>query len=79
MNPENAEKYMFRDSSGVECIGSEAFYHMLAQFGASMQYASKEYYFCILILWTCDSSRDIGHYLIRSTHSHILINFCIDL
>lgn len=43
MNPENAEKYMFRDSSGVECIGSEAFYHMLAQFGASMQYASKEW------------------------------------
>lgn len=45
MNPENAEKYMFRDRSGVECIGSEAFYHMLAQFGASVQYVSKEYYF----------------------------------
>ncbi|KAI8557146.1 hypothetical protein RHMOL_Rhmol05G0312600 [Rhododendron molle] len=43
MNPENAEKYMFRDRSGVECIGSEAFYHMLAQFGASVQYVSKEW------------------------------------
>ncbi|CAL5389935.1 unnamed protein product [Camellia sinensis] len=31
MNPENAEKYMFCDGSGVECIGAEAFYHMLAQ------------------------------------------------
>ncbi|KAL7265621.1 hypothetical protein ACSBR1_003414 [Camellia fascicularis] len=43
MNPENAEKCMFCDGSGVECIGAEAFYHMLAQSGAVMQYASIEW------------------------------------
>ncbi|KAL6987901.1 hypothetical protein U1Q18_013648 [Sarracenia purpurea var. burkii] len=42
MNPEHAEKFMFEDGSGVECIGAEDLYHMLAQSGASIQYASKE-------------------------------------
>ncbi|XP_059463227.1 protein BREAST CANCER SUSCEPTIBILITY 2 homolog B isoform X2 [Corylus avellana] len=39
----NAEKYMFHDESGLNCIGPEAFFHILAQSGASMQYASKEW------------------------------------
>lgn len=39
----DAEKHMFHDESGLNCIGPEAFLHMLAQFGASMQYASKEW------------------------------------
>ncbi|KAA8517722.1 hypothetical protein F0562_015219 [Nyssa sinensis] len=43
MNPEKAEKYVFHDGSDLDCIGAEAFYHMLAQSGASMQYASKEW------------------------------------
>lgn len=42
IRPDNAEKYMFADDSGVTCIGVEAFFHMLAGFGASDQYASKE-------------------------------------
>ncbi|KAJ8426853.1 hypothetical protein Cgig2_006528 [Carnegiea gigantea] len=42
INPGNSEKYMFYD--GSQWIGVEAFYHMLAQSGASMQHASKEYY-----------------------------------
>lgn len=43
MNPENAEKYMFCDDSGSDCIGSETFLHMLTQSGAAMQYISKEW------------------------------------
>jgi len=38
----DAEKYMFHDVSGLNGIGPEAFLHMLAQSGASLQYASKE-------------------------------------
>ncbi|KAK9289849.1 hypothetical protein L1049_008009 [Liquidambar formosana] len=43
MNPENAEKCLLRDGSGPDCIGVEAIGHMLAQSGASKQYASKEW------------------------------------
>jgi hypothetical protein len=35
-------KYMFQDESGLNCIGPEAFFRILAQSGASMQYASQE-------------------------------------
>ena len=42
MNPENAERYKFHDGCGLE-LGGEAFYHMLAESGASIQHASKEY------------------------------------
>jgi len=41
MNPDNSEKYVFYE--GSQLIGVEAFYHMLAQSGASTQHASKEY------------------------------------
>ncbi|XP_058000163.1 protein BREAST CANCER SUSCEPTIBILITY 2 homolog B isoform X2 [Hevea brasiliensis] len=40
---DTAEKYTFFDESGLNCIGGEAFYHMLVQSGASVQYASKEW------------------------------------
>ncbi|KAK2987308.1 hypothetical protein RJ640_000084 [Escallonia rubra] len=43
MNPEIAEKHKFRNGSGLDCIGADAFSHMLAQSGASMQFISKEY------------------------------------
>ncbi|KAI9094810.1 hypothetical protein K1719_026616 [Acacia pycnantha] len=39
----NAEKYMLDDGSGVNTMGSEAFFHMLAESGASTHYASKEW------------------------------------
>ncbi|KAM1181415.1 hypothetical protein FF1_000013 [Malus domestica] len=39
----NAEKYTFLDESGLNCIGAEAFVHMLACYGASMQYTSREW------------------------------------
>ncbi|BBH02574.1 Protein BREAST CANCER SUSCEPTIBILITY 2 homolog A [Prunus dulcis] len=39
----NAEKYMFLDESGLNCIGAEAFVHMLACSGALMQYTSREW------------------------------------
>ncbi|KAH0987852.1 hypothetical protein GBA52_015029 [Prunus armeniaca] len=39
----NAEKYMFLDESGLNCIGAEAFVHMLARSGALMQYTSREW------------------------------------
>ncbi|XP_052172004.1 protein BREAST CANCER SUSCEPTIBILITY 2 homolog B-like isoform X2 [Diospyros lotus] len=42
MNPENAEKYKFHNGCGLE-LGAEAFYHMLAESGASIQHASKEW------------------------------------
>lgn len=37
----NAEEYMFHDGSG-NGMGSEAFFHLLAQHGTSTHYASKE-------------------------------------
>ncbi|XP_057983241.1 protein BREAST CANCER SUSCEPTIBILITY 2 homolog B-like [Malania oleifera] len=43
MTPDNAEKYLFHDESGLDCIGVEAFYQLLVQSGASMQYVSKEW------------------------------------
>ncbi|CAN6567498.1 unnamed protein product [Malus baccata var. baccata] len=39
----NAEKYTFLDESGLNCIGAEAFVHMLACYGAAMQYTSREW------------------------------------
>ncbi|KAG7965180.1 hypothetical protein I3843_09G211200 [Carya illinoinensis] len=39
----NAEKYTFRDETGLNCIGPEAFFHMLARTGGLEQYASKEW------------------------------------
>ncbi|KAB1224490.1 hypothetical protein CJ030_MR2G016379 [Morella rubra] len=39
----NAEKYMFLDENGLNCIGPESFFHMLARSGASAQYASKQW------------------------------------
>ncbi|KAL5742457.1 hypothetical protein ACOSP7_029189 [Xanthoceras sorbifolium] len=39
----NADKYMFRDESGLNCIGAEALFLMLMQSGASSQHASKEW------------------------------------
>ncbi|KAK9196195.1 hypothetical protein WN943_004323 [Citrus x changshan-huyou] len=41
MKSHNADKYMFHDASGLNCIGAEALFNMLAQSGASTQYASK--------------------------------------
>ncbi|XP_038906310.1 protein BREAST CANCER SUSCEPTIBILITY 2 homolog B isoform X2 [Benincasa hispida] len=38
---ENAEKYKVPDNSGTHCIGVEAFRHMLADSGASLQHASE--------------------------------------
>ncbi|KAG8647794.1 hypothetical protein MANES_09G111200v8 [Manihot esculenta] len=43
IKPETAEKYTFCDESGLNYIGGEAFYHMLVQSGASVQYASKQW------------------------------------
>ncbi|GLT92773.1 hypothetical protein SLE2022_105930 [Rubroshorea leprosula] len=43
INPGNAERYMFRDESGAECIGAEAICDMLVRSGALMQYVSKEW------------------------------------
>ncbi|KAF4379039.1 hypothetical protein F8388_022126 [Cannabis sativa] len=40
---DNAENFTFPDASGVNCIGAEAFFHMLIQSGASEQYVSKEW------------------------------------
>lgn len=42
MTSSNAEKYMFDDGSGLNAMGSEAFFHLLVQQGASSSYASKE-------------------------------------
>ncbi|XP_062095002.1 protein BREAST CANCER SUSCEPTIBILITY 2 homolog B [Humulus lupulus] len=39
----NAENFTFPDASGVNCVGAEAFFHMLIQSGASEQYLSKEW------------------------------------
>ncbi|XP_038698141.1 protein BREAST CANCER SUSCEPTIBILITY 2 homolog B-like isoform X1 [Tripterygium wilfordii] len=39
----NSSEYLFFDESGINCIGAEAFLHMLAQAGASMQHVSKEW------------------------------------
>ncbi|XP_028804749.1 protein BREAST CANCER SUSCEPTIBILITY 2 homolog A isoform X2 [Neltuma alba] len=39
----NAEKYVLDDCSGVSTMGSETFFHILAQSGASTHYASKEW------------------------------------
>ncbi|KAL0555703.1 hypothetical protein IC582_009658 [Cucumis melo] len=38
---ENAEKYKVPDNSGTNCIGVEAFRHMLAECGASLQHVSE--------------------------------------
>ncbi|XVF08337.1 hypothetical protein REPUB_Repub06bG0218000 [Reevesia pubescens] len=43
IKPENADKYLFKDEFGLSQIGAEAFYDMLAHFGAYMQYISKEW------------------------------------
>ncbi|CAK9150441.1 unnamed protein product [Ilex paraguariensis] len=43
VNPRNAEKHTFHDGSGAECIGAEAFRHMMSQSGASLQHVSKEW------------------------------------
>ncbi|XVF55023.1 hypothetical protein PTKIN_Ptkin06aG0003200 [Pterospermum kingtungense] len=43
IKPENADKYLFKDESGLSRIGAEAFYDMLVRSGASMQYISKEW------------------------------------
>ncbi|KAF7825024.1 protein BREAST CANCER SUSCEPTIBILITY 2-like protein B-like isoform X1 [Senna tora] len=40
---DNAEKYMFHDGSGLNGMGSEAFFHQVVQHGASTRYASKEW------------------------------------
>ncbi|GAV76884.1 BRCA2 domain-containing protein/BRCA-2_OB1 domain-containing protein/BRCA-2_helical domain-containing protein [Cephalotus follicularis] len=40
---DNADNYVFRDESGLSCIGMDAFFHILAQSGASVQYASREW------------------------------------
>lgn len=53
MKSHNADKYMFHDASGLNCIGAEALFNMLAQSGASTQYASKLYasYPCSVLLF----------------------------
>ncbi|OVA07838.1 BRCA2 repeat [Macleaya cordata] len=43
MNADHAEMYMFRDASGLDGIGAEAFHHMLIQSGASMLNTSREW------------------------------------
>ncbi|KAK9053973.1 hypothetical protein SSX86_025048 [Deinandra increscens subsp. villosa] len=35
INSENADKHMFKDESGLKCIGLDSFFHMLAQSGCS--------------------------------------------
>lgn len=51
MNPENAEKHMFHDGSGLDSIGAEAFSHMLSQSGASLHYVSPKYYVPSFSVW----------------------------
>ncbi|KAG7017205.1 Protein BREAST CANCER SUSCEPTIBILITY 2-like B, partial [Cucurbita argyrosperma subsp. argyrosperma] len=41
MNAENAEKYKVPDNTGTNCIGVEAFRHMLVESGASLQHSSE--------------------------------------
>ncbi|OMO97642.1 hypothetical protein COLO4_14461 [Corchorus olitorius] len=41
LKQENADKYLFKDESGLSRIGVEAFYDMLAYSGASMHFISK--------------------------------------
>ncbi|KAF7849345.1 hypothetical protein BT93_L0963 [Corymbia citriodora subsp. variegata] len=41
IKPDNAHKFVFTDESGLNCIGAEAFLHMLVQSGASTQHISK--------------------------------------
>ncbi|XP_022766252.1 protein BREAST CANCER SUSCEPTIBILITY 2 homolog B-like [Durio zibethinus] len=43
IKPENADKYLFKEESGISQIGAEAFYDKLAHCGASTQYISKEW------------------------------------
>ncbi|KAL5974706.1 hypothetical protein ACLOJK_031376 [Asimina triloba] len=43
MNADTAEKYLFNIASGLGGIGAEAFREKLAEFGASLIHASKEY------------------------------------
>ncbi|KAL0450971.1 UNVERIFIED_CONTAM: protein BREAST CANCER SUSCEPTIBILITY 2B [Sesamum latifolium] len=43
MNPVAAESYTFQNETSSECIGPEAFYLMLSQSGASLQYLTKEW------------------------------------
>ncbi|KVI03323.1 BRCA2, oligonucleotide/oligosaccharide-binding 1 [Cynara cardunculus var. scolymus] len=35
INPENADKHMFEDESGLKCFGADSFFHMLASSGSS--------------------------------------------
>ncbi|KAL5720910.1 hypothetical protein ACHQM5_013536 [Ranunculus cassubicifolius] len=43
MNPETADAYIFQDPSHMDGIGPEGFHHMLAQSGASMKCATKDW------------------------------------
>ncbi|GMH26534.1 hypothetical protein Nepgr_028377 [Nepenthes gracilis] len=43
IHPGNAKNFVFCGENGLDSIGIEAFFHMLAQSGASRQYASKEW------------------------------------
>ncbi|PIA59575.1 hypothetical protein AQUCO_00400456v1 [Aquilegia coerulea] len=43
MNGETAEIYTFHEASHLDGIGADAFRHMLAQSGVSMQYATREW------------------------------------
>ncbi|KAK4418891.1 protein BREAST CANCER SUSCEPTIBILITY 2B [Sesamum alatum] len=43
MNPIAAESYAFQKETSSECTGPEAFYLMLSQSGASLQYLTKEW------------------------------------
>ncbi|XP_061356921.1 protein BREAST CANCER SUSCEPTIBILITY 2 homolog B-like [Gastrolobium bilobum] len=67
----NAEKYMFRDGSGDNDMGAEAFGNLLAQCGASMDFASKEWVMNHYkwIVWKlacyerCNPARSAGKFL----------------
>ncbi|XP_030537321.1 protein BREAST CANCER SUSCEPTIBILITY 2 homolog B-like isoform X2 [Rhodamnia argentea] len=41
IKPDNAHKFVFANESGLNCIGAEAFLHLLVQSGASTQHISK--------------------------------------
>ncbi|XP_056170255.1 protein BREAST CANCER SUSCEPTIBILITY 2 homolog B-like isoform X2 [Syzygium oleosum] len=41
IKPDNAHKFVFTNESGLNCIGAEAFLHMLVQSGASTQHISR--------------------------------------
>ncbi|KAK6164803.1 hypothetical protein DH2020_001667 [Rehmannia glutinosa] len=53
MSPFAAESYTFQNEIPSDCIGPEAFYRMLSQSGASIQYLTKEY--CLFpALWVAN-------------------------